>query len=196
MELMVVMFVSTVILTALIVQQNKWSDQLAVNTQAYEFSLMLRQAQIDSLAVKEYSAGTADKFAVGYGIHLQFDPANYADPVVQYIYFIDKDNDQKYDAGDGESLQVVSLTKGVVMEKICYVNTSGGETCSSTNGNYRQLEVTFFRPEPKARILFLNNGGNTFGANTSKARIYLKSKNNKRASVTVENNGQISVING
>ena len=88
-ELIVVMTIATIITTALVVQQSKWSDQLAVNTQAYELALMIRQAQIYSLGVKEYTAGTGDKFNTGYGIHLDKSASN------QYIFFADKNINKK-----------------------------------------------------------------------------------------------------
>ena len=71
-ELIVVMSIATVIMTALIIQQSKWNDRLTVNTQAYELALMIRQAQIYSLGVREDMAGGGG-FDVGYGVYFDKD---------------------------------------------------------------------------------------------------------------------------
>jgi prepilin-type N-terminal cleavage/methylation domain-containing protein len=68
-ELIVVITIATIITTALVFQQAKWNDNLAVSTQAYDLALMIRQAQIYSLGVKEDNSATGDKFNIGYGIY-------------------------------------------------------------------------------------------------------------------------------
>src|SRR3989344_2801174 len=123
-ELLVVIGIATVLMTALIFKQNGWNDQLSVNTQAYEMVLMIRQAQIYSLGVREYSAGTGDKFNLGYGIYLDQDNLN------QYVFFADKDGDQKYDVG--EAVETKTFTRGVTINRFCGLNT-GGNTSASVN---------------------------------------------------------------
>lgn len=189
-ELIVVMAVVMIIMTVLVVQQNSWNDQLAVNTQAYELSMMLRQAQIYSLGVKEDRANStpgADKFDIGYGIY--FDSTS-----SRYIFFADRDGDQKYDS-PGELIETKTFTRGVTIGQFCGLN-GGVERCSPDAGNINTLHISFFRPEPKANILLLNNGGNQSGSVNPPAIIHLKSLNNKKASVIIESNGQISVVNG
>src|SRR4030042_5264351 len=92
-ELIVVMAIASVIMTTIVVQQSQWNKRLAVNTQAYELALMIRQAQIYSLGVKEYTAGAGDKFDIGYGVHI-----GRTGPLSdKYILFADKDKDLLYD---------------------------------------------------------------------------------------------------
>jgi len=178
-ELMVVMSIATIMMAVLIFQQNKWSDQLSVNTQAYEMVLMIRQAQIYSLGVREDTGGTGDKFNVGYGIYMNQSNAN------QYIYFADRDGDQKYDSG--EAIETKTFSRGVTIKDVC-----GSSNCFFTGGGpLWQASISFFRPETKANIKLLNNGGSQ--VDNPPVIIKLKSPKGKEANITVETNGQISI---
>lgn len=179
-ELMMVIVISTIMMTTLVVQQNQWNDSLTVNTQAYELALTIRQAQIYSLAVRESATGSGN-FDIGYGIY--FD-SNHS----RYIYFGDINKNQKYDAG--EEIETKTFTRGVTISKFCGIR-AGVEDCGSPMNN---ISITFFRPEPKAVISFLNGGGNPAPGFNSPAIIYLKSTGNKQYKVTVEANGQVSTI--
>lgn len=184
-QLLVVMAIVTIVLTSLIVQQGKWNDQLAVGSQAYELALMIRQAQVYGLGVREYGAGSGDKFDVGYGIHFDSNTPS------QYIFFVDRDKDRIYDAG--EALETKTFTRGVTVNRFCDVTVAGVETC--TGGNIRRLGLSFMRPDPKANILFLNNGGSPSpGAGNLRAFVYLRSPSGRESSVRIEGNGQVSII--
>ena len=184
-ELVVVMSIAVIMITTLVVQQNKWNDSLTVNTQAYELALMIRQAQIYSLGVRESAPGSGN-FDIGYGVY--FDSNN-----SRYIYFADKNGDKKYNAG--EEIEIKTLTNGVTVDRFCGVKDVGqlDDKCSSGSGNVAYLNISFFRPEPKANILLLNNRGNQSGNTIPPATIYLKSLGGNQYSVKVEANGQVSV---
>lgn len=188
-ELLVVISIATIIMTALVVQNNRWNDSLVVTTQAYELAMMIRQAQIYSLGVREDTAGSGDKFNIGYGVYFEINSPT------QYKFFADRNNDLKLNpASEVLADGTKTLTRGVVIDKFCDAS-SGSETCF-TNPPNRRLSISFLRPEPKANIRFLNSGGSggsTFGAGTSKAKIYLKSPGGRFSIVTVEANGQVSI---
>ncbi|KKQ76894.1 MAG: hypothetical protein A3F20_04295 [Candidatus Zambryskibacteria bacterium RIFCSPHIGHO2_12_FULL_39_21] len=184
-ELLVVIGIATVLMTAIIFKQNGWNDQLSVNTQAYEMVLSIRQAQIYSLGVREYTAGTGDKFNLGYGIYLDEDNLN------QYVFFADKDGDQKYDIG--EAVETKTFTRGVTINRFCGLNPGLQERCSPDAGNVYTLHLSFLRPEPKANIVLLNNGGNMSASINPPAIIYLRSVGGKESRILVELSGQISI---
>ncbi|PIR40096.1 MAG: hypothetical protein COV33_01675 [Candidatus Zambryskibacteria bacterium CG10_big_fil_rev_8_21_14_0_10_34_34] len=178
-ELMVVMAIATIIMTSFVIQQSKWSDQLAVNTQAYEMVLMIRQAQIYSLGVREDTGSTGDKFDVGYGIYMNQSNAN------QYIYFADRDSDQKYDFG--EAIETKTFSGGVTIKDVC-----GSSSCFFVGGGpLWQASISFFRPETKANIKLLNNGGNP--VDTPPVTIKLQSSGGREVNIIVEANGQVSI---
>ncbi|MEK7117012.1 MAG: type II secretion system protein [Patescibacteria group bacterium] len=194
-ELIVVMSIATVIMTALIIQQSKWNDRLTVNTQAYELALMIRQAQIYSLGVREDMAGGGG-FDVGYGVYFDKDYVDVNGKINRYIFFADKNNADigKYDAGDA-IIETKTFTRGVIIDEFCGTKGNGqnDDRCAPGAGNVVMLNITFFRPDPKANILFLNNGGQSTNI-IPPAKIYLKSLGGKEYSVNVEANGQISII--
>lgn len=194
MELMVVISIATIIMTALVIQQSKWNDSLTVSTQAYELALMIRQAQIYSLAVREDVSGTGDKFNIGYGVY--FDYSDFT----RYIFFADRNGNKKYDASPAdEAIETKTFIRGVTIDRICGIKNSGQfeERCSPNGGglgNVVKASVTFFRPETKASILFLNSGGNPSNNVIAPGKIYLRSAGGKVSSVKVEATGQVSII--
>jgi prepilin-type N-terminal cleavage/methylation domain-containing protein len=182
-ELIVVMTIAVILMTTFVVQQTSWNDRLTVNTQAFETVLMIRQAQTYSLGVKEYTAGTGDKFDVGYGIHFDSDHT-------RYIYFADANKNKKYDSG--EAIETKTFTRGVTIDRVCGTNGSGVESCGSP---LSQIDISFFRPEPKANMKFFNNGGSELnGGNElfAPATIYLRSTGNTQYKVSIQANGQVS----
>jgi prepilin-type N-terminal cleavage/methylation domain-containing protein len=187
-ELIVVITIASIIMTTLVVQQSSWNDRLAISTQAYEMALMVRQAQIYGLGVRENTAGSGDKFDVGYGVY--FDSNN-----TRYIFFADKDdaNKGKYNAGD-TIIETKTLTRGVTINRICGF-ISNNERCSPDMG-LNKLVISFFRPEPKANLAFLNSSspGNRINSFKSPAIIYLRSAGGKEFSIKVEANGQVSIV--
>lgn len=192
-ELIVVVTIATVILTTLVIQQSKWNDHLAVNVQAYELAMMIRQAQVYSLGVREYPGGAGDNFNIGYGIHFGSGPGN---GLMQYIFFADKNRNGKYDSVDNEEIEIKTFTRGVTIQRFCGVKSVGNENerCHEGEGNVRYINITFLRPEPKSNVVFLNASGENSAIMIEPAVVvYLKSANNKIASVRVEANGQVSI---
>ncbi len=191
MELMVVISIATVLITSVIIQQDKWNDQLVVSSQTYEMTLMYRQAQYYSLAVREDVGGGGDKFNTSYGVYINIDDQS----IPKYVFFADRDQDIFLDSG--EAMETKTLTRGVTIDRICDVQSNGTENCrkvdgSGGNGNLRKVGVTFLRPSTNARIQFWNGGNNESGSN-EKVKVYLKSPKGKENSITIDVNGQISV---
>lgn len=184
-ELMVVITIASVVITSIVIQQEKWNDNLAVSTQAYEMALMIRQAQYFSLGVREYTGSSGDRFNVGYGVYFDSNSTG------RYIFFADKNRDSQY--SPDEIIEAKVLNKGVIISRICGFKDNNQERCSPDAGNVSTIHISFFRPEPKANILILNNAGHQSGSVLPPAIIYLRSIGGKEFSVKVESNGQISV---
>ena len=194
-ELIVVITIATIIMTALVIQQRKWDDQLSLNTQTYELALTLRQAQIYSLGVRENPTSTGDKFNLGYGVRI-------SDPIPnQYIFFGDKNKDFKYTTG--EELETKTFTRGVVVDRVCGMASiialgPVGEHCSGEGWpvTLEMVDISFLRPEVNSKSKFLNSSQTEisgFGSYSLPATIYLRSPQGKFSSVKIEANGQISI---
>jgi prepilin-type N-terminal cleavage/methylation domain-containing protein len=177
-ELLVVISIATIITTSLVFQQSSWNDQLAVKTQGYEMALMIRQAQIYSLSVREDTGGSGDKFNIGYGVY--FDTDN-----TRYIYFADRNGNQMYEPG--EEIEVKTFTKGVLIKDVC-----GIASCIYFGGGPMQkVNISFLRPDPKANMMLTNNGGQK--KDDPPVSITLKSPRGVLSLVKVEANGQVSI---
>jgi hypothetical protein len=135
------------------------------------------------LGVKEYAVGAGDKFDKAYGVHINMSTPD------RYYFFVDADKDGVFDAG--EVLETKILTRGVTINRICG-RVSGVQSCSNS-GALSQLSATFLRPEPKANIRFLNNGGNDLPTYGAPAEIYFRSRNGTENYVQINSNGYISI---
>ncbi len=184
-ELLVVMAIGIVIITSIVFQQSKWNDHLALKTQSYQATLNLRQAQINSLGVKEYFAGNGNKFDNGYGV--SFDSTNN----MQYIYFVDLNKNLKYDSG--ESVETTILNRGVYIYKVCgFFN--GAEQCSNGGGAISSANVSFFRPSPNANISILNSGNQVLPNIYPPLKIYFRSNQGRENYIKIEENGDVSLV--
>jgi len=184
LEFAVVMTIATIITTTLIIQHNRWNDYLALKTQAYELSLMIRQAQIWSLGVREDTAGSGDRFNVGYGIYIDED-----NPNDQIIYFADRNANDKWDSGETIETETKSLTRGIIISKFC---GNSGFSCVGA-GSLDNLTILFLRPNPAAKVFFRNNGTNPVNGVNAPADVYLRSPQGNEVSVRIQSNGQISI---
>lgn len=184
-EMLVVITIATLLIASVVVQQYSWNDQLSLNTQTYDMVLYIRQAQVYSLGVKEYKTDTQDGFNVGYGVYIDTNNSN------QYVFFVDKNKDTQFDS-DQEVLEIKNFKNGVYISKVCGFNGSA-EKCSDSQGSLEKVEISFYRPEPKANLNFLNSGGNNVASFDPPAKIYLKSPRGRESSIKIEENGQISI---
>jgi prepilin-type N-terminal cleavage/methylation domain-containing protein len=170
-ELIVVMAIATIIMTALVVQQSQWNDSLVVSTQAYELVLMIRQAQIYSLGVREDTAGTeSDKFNIGYGVYNEI-----------------------YTSGDGQPIETKIFTRGVTIDRICGIHQGNSNPACSPWRQLSKIDISFFRPEPKANLSFIDDNNHTVNPLDPPVTIYLKSPGGKQYEISIEISGEISV---
>ncbi len=187
-EMIVVITIFTVLLSIMVINQNSWNMKLAVNTDALEVGLVLRQSQINSLAVRESTSSTGDKFDISYGVY--FDINNNKN----YIYFADLDGDSRYDVG--EELSTMTLKNDITIYQICgSLPNFPHFYCSDTHG-LSKIAILFRRPDSKADIKFLNSSGNVISSVFSPAYIRIRYRDSRaegsHRSIIVQQNGQIS----
>jgi len=192
-ELIVVMAIATFIMTSVVIQQSKWNDQLVVSTQAYELAMMVRQAQIYSLGVRENIAGSGDKFNVGYGVSIRkVNDADGDSAINKYTFFADTDGDMMYEEGVDHIVgSEILLKRGVLIDDFCAYNAGGIKKCAYDVGeSMSALHISFLRPKSKANIIVEGS------IKYPPALILLKSSGGKEYFVKVEENGQISTGRG
>lgn len=193
-ELIVVIAIATVMMSVLVIQQSKWNDSLVVSSQAYEMALMIRQAQVYALGVRENPAASAsgDKFSNGYGVY--FDKGN----LDRYILFGDVNGNKAYDSG--EEIEIKNFTRGVLIYDMCGVKGTGqyDERCafSGPGTNVSKITILYKRPEPKAEVVFLTGGNNPSTNVVPSAKIYIKSPQGISFYIEADSTGQISAKEG
>ena len=178
-ELIVSIALITVLSGILLGSRRQFADKLNLKNQTYNVVLAVRQAQVESLAVKP--TGSPQNFAASYGVH--FD-SGYATNI--FKYFTDSNLNGRFD--NGEPNQDVTLLNVVVRQNVC-----GNNGSSCFGGNFTQMSVTFRRPSATSRIRFMNNGGNDSNGVNPPAIIYLVSPAGAVSSVKVESTGSVSV---
>ena len=180
-----------IIMLVVMFNYRTFSDNLALSSAGQEIAIELRQAQIYGLSVKEGAVG-GNIFSYGYGIYVEkSDPLN-------YILFVDKNNDNKYDTssvcpGGTECVEKVPIRNGVKISDICWAPFGGGFVCPSA-ANVQSMDVLFLRPNPDVGIRFLVNVPPvTLLGTYQTGRIVLTSPLGKTMTVSIQNTGQISV---
>lgn len=180
-EMVVVITIITLMLSIFLGNRSQYTDKLNLKNQAYNLLTYIRQAQVYSLGVRNYSGSGTQVFGNSYGVAI-----NMASPSI-FTYFIDNNGNGKFDGGL-EQIENPQLGQGVVVNRVCGTQ-SGSENCSGI----QEIDITFKRPNPTAIIQFLNNGGNPIGSRAAPARIYLHSPAGLELSVIVDSTGQISI---
>lgn len=183
-ELLVVITIATIITTAFVIKNQEWNRVFAVTSQTYDLALSIRQAQIYSLAVKEDTGSTSDKFNVSYGVHV-----DYATPT-QFIMFVDRNLNGIYDNGEG--LETKTLKREVRITSICGNRSNGATFCSDSQPGSTvtgKINITFRRPETLPVLVFQEPGGNiASGFNDSYATIHMTTGSVRSQSVVISDN--------
>lgn len=186
-EVMITVAIVTILSATAVVNYYSFNDRLSLSSAGQEMALNIRQSQVYGLNVKEASVG-GGIFTSGYGIYFNMDSGSNDN----YIVFVDKDGDQKYDedsgcgSGNTECVESVFLKNGVTISFIDSV-----ESCPASN-SARYLTITFLRPNPDADISFFNSGGNNKACSKmSSALITLNSRGGRSMILSVEKTGQI-----
>jgi prepilin-type N-terminal cleavage/methylation domain-containing protein len=178
-ELIVTVSIMTVILSVVLYNYGGFNDKLALSAGAQELAVSIRQAQAFGINVKE-SAVSSGQFNYAYGISFSNQtPGSY------YIY-VDSNSNNKYDSGGGELVERVDFKNGITINNIC-----DSTTCPASG--VTTMSVRFLRPNPDARIYFLNSSGTVVSGPISYGRVQLRSPKGTFSYVIIESTGQIVV---
>lgn len=185
-ELLVTISILSVLMLVTVFSYSNFNDRLSLSSAVQELAISIRQAQSYGLNVKERGVGSG-LFDSAYGIYFDLDD------LTRYTVFVDTNGNRVYDEGNGcgsastECIQESVLRDGVLISQIC----DGLNNCPPAAGfSVRNLNVTFLRPNPDARIYFANNGGSIM-ASSNTGKVVLISKKGITSGVTIENTGQV-----
>ncbi|MEK7530877.1 MAG: prepilin-type N-terminal cleavage/methylation domain-containing protein [Patescibacteria group bacterium] len=176
-ELIVVVGIFTVISAIVLANHSQFNSNVLLGSLAYDIGLSIREAQVYGLSVKKYSE--PEEFQVGYGVHFQ--------TAGQYLLFVDRNKNKRYDADTDGIQQTYTLGRGHSVKKFCGYTAGGAEECSDNAAALAFLDIVFIRPSPDASILSTSPTIYSIGAVT------VQSVSGKERTITVQSTGQISV---
>ncbi len=189
-ELLVSIGIFTLLTTTLLVKNSQYKGNTVITNLAYEMALIVRQAQVYGINVRQVGTGNFD---YAYGVHFSFDPANKDSDghVTSFKLFSDSHPtpvDGKYDHPN-EDVELFNLSPGNWIENIC-LDVGGVPKCVK-DGDFTTLDVMFKRPDPSA--IFFTSGGTTNFSYASTAHVYILSSKGICRQIDINKTGQISV---
>lgn len=201
LEMLMVLAIFGVLTAVIVFNYGEFNSRTIMTNMAYEAALSIRQAQVYSLSVRG-DVGVSN-FDNHYGI--------YVNPTIDnksFAFFIDRAENGVTDgscnadgtclscsATDSECLEKISLTRDVVVARICVsldqqnIVDRGTGLCSQGNqSEVSELTLTFERPNPDAVVR--TDLGIVPGANVA---IVLKTSYGNQRAIIVKSTGLISV---
>lgn len=194
-ELMVTIGISTMLMSVVMYNYSTFNKKLSLSDSVQKVATGIREMQVYATSVSGTAgivSGATD-FTSAHGIF--FDPYLIDIHDTNYYYFRDKDGNNLVQMFTGfcqvnsgiECYQINNLDSGVT---VYCVGTAG--VCSTSN-SYKQLHITFKRPNPDAIIYFTDGLGNISGSNLSNAIIRLKSSSGNTVDITIYKSGQVTI---
>jgi prepilin-type N-terminal cleavage/methylation domain-containing protein len=204
-ELLISVSIIGLITAVVVFNQSDFADQIALSNVVNEIELDIRENQIYGVSVKEFQPGSLE-FSSAYGssFNLIASQSGALGPV-SYISFIDRIiTDGKYNfgaswstctvGGGSECININSLTRGNTIMDLCVRMSANNDVCRSGGSGPSRIDITFLRPNPNARIAFLDSAGaNLSFAGHIGAKVILRSPQGKTQSVVVYTTGQIAI---
>src|SRR3989344_112201 len=193
-EMLVSIAVVALILAVVVINQGDFTDTFSLGTNASDFELQVRQAQIYGVAVKEFTP-SSNEFTSPYGVSVNIAPGGGNS---FYITFADRNKNDDYDGGsscvvggESECINRFNFTRNVVINQVCALKPNSQADCAPLVG---RADITFIRPDPTAHLSLFNSVGNpTSITNVIGVKVEFLSPKGKTKSVYIYTTGQISV---
>lgn len=180
-ELLVVIFIVTIIATVVLVRHASFNSTTLLNNLAYDIALTIRQAQAYGVSVRSTSA---DTFQSAYGVHF-----THADRT-SFVLYQDLRGDDVSDPpnnfydGPDELVEQFTLGRGYTVKDACsFILGAASNTCFS--GGLPYLDVAFKRPNPDAIV----NGVTSQNA----CVVVTDAREEATRTITILTTGQISI---
>lgn len=208
-ELIVAVAIMTVVTSAVLFRQSKFSSDILITNMTYEIALAIRQAQVYGISSKQgdlncsgNGCDTTDKYKVGYGVHFEPSTINPSGKPNSWVSFIDIPTSVADIGGETQfnytydnASEIIDVSNTLAQGKIkqyCGYDESSNWNCGPSNNLF--LDIVFVKPNPDAYIKMGDVGQGSDSHAYSRAKIILESAlGDKCRAVTVYRTGQISV---
>ena len=143
-ELIVVLSIFSVLSSVVIFNYGNFQDRVDIKNLASDIALKVVEAQKSSLSgLLPLSGGYPANWKPSYGVYFDV-----TEP--KFIYYVDLNNANGYEAGIGEELDTLSITKNNYISRIdSYLNSTPTQVINP-------LSIAFKRPDSSA--IFISNG--------------------------------------
>lgn len=181
-ELILTISISVLISLVLFLNYAKLGSDISLKRTAQEMALVVREAQVYGLGVKEQRSGAGETAFPGYGIHFSaLNPDS-------FILFADyKPANNRYDAGD-ELVKEFKIKGPEKIVDLC-IDQKVSPAPPSAQCNLIVLDIVYLRP-----YLAVNIRGNDGGVTgTSDSQVVIESPRGNQKKVITWITGQISV---
>jgi prepilin-type N-terminal cleavage/methylation domain-containing protein len=199
-ELIISISIFVFMTTLLIIKFGNFNQSVLMTNLIYDMALVVRQAQTFGVSVINADiSGSSGLFQYPYGVSfgtgaLTSDPTSVG--LTRMVLFADSNPlvlpDGVYTLGSDLVISKYNITRGVKLTNIC-VGT-GPTDCTNLN-NPATLNISFKRPEPRAIICGIGNGGSN-PCPTSPAlyaEVTITGTDGSIRKLIVSRNGQISI---
>ncbi len=195
-ELLISIAIISLILAVVVLNQGDFTDQFSLTTNANDLELLIRQAQVFGVSVREFTPAS-NEFTSAYGVSLSTVTTGFQSI---YVSFADRGTKNGiYDGdiacttgGSSECIKKFTFTRGIKINQICALKANSQADCAPIVG---RTDITFNRPDPAASITTFNSQGNQNNiGGVIGVRIELVSPKGKLKSVYVYTTGQISIL--
>lgn len=181
-----------VIMTALVVANyGNFNTSTLLTDTAYNVALVLRTAQTFGLSVKNATAGQTE-FSYPYGVDFNVAASSGGSCAgtnsfnTLIVFFADSEGTGACGSTD-TLVNTYTLTRGASVSGLC---AGTGSVCTTSAGSVTQLDITYLRPNPEAKICV---NGLSSQCGYTYAQITIQGSDKSTRSISVYENGQISV---
>jgi prepilin-type N-terminal cleavage/methylation domain-containing protein len=197
-ELLVSVAIFTLLTTTLLVKHSQYKGQTVLTNLAYEIALIVRQAQVYGINVRQTTTSSVQEFVYAYGIHIDFNTVDSDGHTSSFILFSDSypatpfTPDGHYTTTTSiENVETFTLSPGNWIQNVCLdISSSPAVTKCKKDGDFMIADILFNRPSPSA---IYYTAPLTNYSTASAAHIYITSSNGICKQIDINKTGQISV---
>lgn len=202
-ELLVVISIFMVISSITIFSYSKFNSSLSIQNLSDDIALSVRKAQGYAIGVH----GTNNIFNVGYGIHFTTNPNTsnlYAGSNKSFVLFADIDitGNNKYFYNNSTNICGIPTATDECLELLSIKSTDNISAIYKNNesnpiGATDTIDLLFNRPNPEPIFCYRTGGSGSCITSISNIKIKISTDANPdiNKTITISNNGQISVSN-
>ena len=139
-ELIVVLTIFVIMTSIVLFNYGEFQAKVDIKNLASDIALKFVEAQKSALSGK-LTANSPVDWKPAYGVYFNISPST------NFIYFADLNNANGYEAGNGETLATINITKN---NSISRIDKCSNANCTSPTQIITPISVTFKRPNSGA----------------------------------------------